>query len=427
MKDYQQALDWVHGLPPFSKRPGLERVRRLLDLLGNPQERLRFIHVAGTNGKGSVTTMCSSILREAGYRTGLYISPFVIDFRERFQIDGEMISKAEFTRLCQEVREGYETLRAQGILMNEYDVITALSLLYFHNHRCDIVCFEVGLGGLYDATNIIPPPEAAVIMKISYDHTAVLGDTLTAIAGEKAGIIKRGSVCVCYPDQEEEALAVIMEQCAQQGVPLILPNQSGIELKQEGLEGSSFCYDGQEYELALPGHHQVLNAVTAIETIRQLRDFQVSGEQLRRGLAKTTFPARMELLSQHPLLLLDGAHNANGVQALMQAVKKIEASPKIAVAGMLADKDYGAELALLSGAVDQLILTQVQSARAESLSRLQDAAQGHGYPVSVCEDLREAYELALKMAGADGLVVIFGSLFLASDLRRIILGKGKDC
>ena len=218
-----------------------------------------------------------------------------------------------------------------------------------------------------------------------------------------------------------------MEQCAQQGVPLILPNQSGIELKQEGLEGSSFCYDGQEYELALPGHHQVLNAVTAIETIRQLRDFQVSGEQLRRGLAKTTFPARMELLSQHPLLLLDAAHNATGVQALMQAVKKIEASPKIAVAGMLADKDYGAELALLSGAVDQLILTQVQSARAESLSRLQDAAQGHGYPVSVCEDLWEAYELALKMAGADGLVVVFGSLFLASDLRRIILGKGKDC
>lgn len=423
MNEYQQMLEWVHGLPSFSKRPGLERIRRLLGLLGNPQEKLRFIHVAGTNGKGSVTVMCANILREAGYRVGLYISPFVVDFRERFQIDGEMISQREFAGLCGEIRQAYEQLLREGLPMNEYDVITALSLLYFYRSRCDIVCFEVGLGGLYDATNIIPPPEAAVITRISYDHMAVLGDTLEQIAKEKAGILKRGSVCICYPDQDPEALGVIMEACARQGVPLVLPSRSGVKEAASGLQGSRFCYDGVKYHLGLLGGHQILNAVTAIETIRQLKRFRVTDEQMQSGLEKTRFPARMEILSQHPLVILDGAHNGNGVQALMDAVDSLGSSPKIAVAGMLADKDYGSEFRLLSGKVDALVLTQVRSERAETLGRLRQAAEGNGYPVYLQQDLRAAYDQARELAGKGGTVIAFGSLFLASDLRRLVLGE----
>lgn len=419
MITYQEAVEFIHQIPPFSSKPGLERIRRLLNRLGNPQNDLRFLHIAGTNGKGSAAAMCASVLREAGYRVGLYISPFVLDFRERFQIDGEMIREEELLELFCPVKAEYDWMMAQGYECNEYDFITALAFLYFQRNHCDIVCLEVGLGGRADATNIIPTPEAELIMRIDYDHMGILGDTLEEIAREKAGIIKPGSVCISYPQQEDEALAVLMERCAKTGSSLVLPAADSVELLQCDEDGTRFRYDGQEYALRLLGKHQALNAATVIEAIRSLKQFPVTQQQLKDGLYKTCFPARMEVMGRKPLILLDGAHNANGVRAMAETIRSLKCSPKIALMGVVRDKDYRRELNLLSGVVDHLVATEITSTpRGLSSFLLAKAAEGNGYAVTDCPDNRAALEYARKLAGEQGGIFVFGSLFLASDMRK---------
>ena len=241
---YEEALKEVNSRLRFGVKPGLERIEKLLTKLSNPQKKLKFVHVAGTNGKGTTCTLISSVLRKAGYVTGLYTSPYVIDFRERFQIDGEMISEEELTKEVELVSKAAKELESKGEAVTEFEFITALAFHWFAARHCDVVVLEVGLGGRFDATNVIDTPEAAAIMSISLDHTAILGDTLAKIAGEKAGIIKPGGRVVLYPTQAEEVKAVIQKTCEERGASLVIPRLEEAAVLGATLFGTEFAVDG---------------------------------------------------------------------------------------------------------------------------------------------------------------------------------------
>lgn len=300
--NYPETLAWIHGTERFGSRLGLGRMGRLLHCMGDPHLKVPYIHVAGTNGKGSTTTMIASALTAGGFKTGKFISPFILEFRERMQIDGEMIPEETLAALATRLRPIAEEFKAAGDPPTEFELVTVLGLTWFAEAGCDIAVLEVGLGGRLDATNIIPPPLVAVITRIDYDHTAILGDTLAAIAGEKCGILKRGGTVICYPDQEEEALAVIRRRAKEEDDPLILPDRTALTVLSADLTGSRILYRGQEIFIPLPGPHQVLNTITAVEALNALSSsrFALPPSAIAAGIAAARFPARLELLRQSP-------------------------------------------------------------------------------------------------------------------------------
>ena len=334
--NYQESEAFIHSFHRFTKEPGLNGIRTLLSLLGEPQKKLRFIHIAGTNGKGSTTVMCASILREAGYRTGMFVSPYVLTFRERIQVDGQMIPEEEIAKLCEKIQLAVEKMTQSGIAPAEFEVVTALGMLWFAKQNCDVVCLEVGLGGRLDATNVIDQSLVSVICAIGYDHTQILGDTLQKIAFEKCGILKPGGICVSYPQQDPEALAEIMAQCAQKENCLIIPNAKSVEICTESILGSRFYYHGLTFELPLAGRHQIYNFLTAFSAIEavKLQGFAISDKNITDGIAKVVFPARMEQISVEPLVILDGAHNLQGCEALAKAMP-LTPKKKVVIMGML--------------------------------------------------------------------------------------------
>lgn len=417
---YKFAENYIHSFTRFGSQLGLERMEKLLALMGNPQDKLKFIHIAGTNGKGSTVKMSASILEAAGYKVGMYISPFVIDFRERFQINGKMIEKSDFARLTEAVAVYVEQLAKIGHQVTEFEVITAIAFKYFEENHCDIVCLEVGLGGKYDATNVIKTPTAAIITSISLDHTEILGDTITKIAGEKAGIIKQNTDVVTYPLQEPDALAVFMEVCANTKSHLILPNAGGVELLEATVLGSKFRYDGITYSLGLAGLHQIYNAVGVIEAMKILRgkSFLITDENVKAGLKKAKFPARFEIMSKSPLIIVDGAHNKQAAASLALNLQKLTASPKVAIMGMMADKDFHAAVSLVAEQCSAIITIPVDNPRALDADSLADAAKefcGEVYPMV---DYDAALKKALGLAGPQGAVIICGSFYMASDMRK---------
>lgn len=419
-----EALAYIHARPKFSDRLGLDRISALLDLLGRPQERLKFVHVGGTNGKGSTVAMTANVLRQAGYRVGMFISPFVLDFRERIQVCGEMIPSEELVLLTQQVSGAVAVLERNGMTVNEFELVTAIGMLYFDKMHCDLVCLEVGLGGTYDATNVIAPPLAAVITSISLDHTQILGDSIEQIAREKAGIIKRGITVVSYPEQEIEALGVLYERCSKEQCRLVLPNIRAVQLLETGLQGSRFRYQETEYRIPLVGFHQVCNALVVIEVIELLREkgLLISDSHLKKGLETVSFPVRFETISRDPLTVIDGAHNPGGAKALSQILRENASDrKKIAVIGMLKDKSYQSLLAEIGPLCEQIIAVPVASPRALAPEELAQSARQYCKAVSVEYDYSTALRIAKEKAGREGLVLICGSLYLAADMRKILL------
>ena len=308
------AVEYIHSLGRFSGRPGLHRIRALCKALGDPQDRLRFVHLAGTNGKGSTATMIASALQAAGLRTGLYTSPYLVQFYERIRIDGSMISSDDLAHFSERVAVACESLTLpEGETIGEFEFTTAVAFLYFVEQGCDIVVLETGLGGRCDATNVIRSPEVCVITPISLDHMAVLGDTVAEIAGEKAGIIKPGADVVCANGQEEDALAVLRHVTASQGA-VWHESADTLRVLRCDLNGSAFVCDGQGYTIAMPGRHQLQNASTALRTLDalRLRGWDIPIEAAVRGLARARIAGRLERVVDAPLVLLDGAHNAAG-------------------------------------------------------------------------------------------------------------------
>lgn len=423
MLTYEQSLEFIHGIARFGSKPGLRRVRMLLERMGNPQDRLRCIHVAGTDGKGSTCTMLSHIYAEAGYKTGLYISPYVVDFRERIQLNNAMIPKGELALSATTVKSHWEALDAIGETPTEFEVVVAIAVDYFVRMQCDLVVMEVGMGGRFDATNIIPVPLCSVITHISMDHMEYLGDTIEKIAMEKCGIIKAGSNAqtVCYPDQDPAAMVVIREQSTEKGNPLHIAGAA--ETLRADLFGSDFRYGGKEYHVPLAGPHQVCNAVTAIEAVKAVRlsGFAVSDAQIAAGMAAAHFPSRVEAVGRDPLVLLDGGHNPAEAQALAKTLEMLVGRRIHAVVGMLADKDVDACMAAVLPHCADMTAVTPNYPRALPAEELAAIARKYCGDVRMGEDLRAVLTDAYARCDSGDVLLCCGSLYLSSEMRPILL------
>ena len=426
--DYIQAKEYIHSLLKFGSNPGLERIRALTELMGNPQDGLKYIHVAGTNGKGSVCTMLSNIFRKAGYRTGLFMSPYVIDFCERIQVDNVPVDGAELGKLVEKIKPLCEQCAENGLQPTEFEVITALAFRYFRDKNCDIVILETGLGGLYDSTNIIKNPLVSVITQISIDHTSVLGNTTAEIAVQKCGIIKPDGITVTIPTQDEAALTVIMSHAAQKRNRLIMPGANSAEILKMDAGGTTFTYGDLTVELPLLGRHQVANAVTAIEAARaaaSVSSLKISDGDIISGIKSSSIPARVQLVSSDPPVLVDGAHNENGAQALEEALKHYFKNKKLtAVVGILRDKKYNEMLRHTGYLFERMLTVTPDNPRALTASELAQAASKVCGNVSAAGSVREALKLAVSGCGDDSAVIVYGSLYLAGEVLKLLGEKG---
>ena len=426
MMTYEQAVEKIHSLLTFGSRPGLDRMRIFLERLGNPQDKLKYIHIAGTNGKGSVCAVLSAVLAEAGYKTGLFISPYITDFRERIQINNQMISKEILADAVEKTFPIIEKLREDGVIITEFEYVNALQFYIHANESCDLVVLETGMGGLLDCTNTILPPLCSVITTIGLDHTAILGSTIEEIALQKCGIIKSGSVAVTSR-QTEGVMSVIECTCNSRNVPLFKSEGAEIKVISESLESTVFEYDGEELELHLVGEHQLENAKTALTALKALCDsgkINVSKKALKSGVAKAVNPARLELMRKNPVVLLDGAHNPNGIEALSNAVKKYLPNQKrLCLMGMLADKDSAGSIKLLEGLFEEVITVTVHNPRTLTAQELAEKCRQHFPVVTAFDDNKKALDYALKKAEKEKIpLVICGSLYLAGELRPYLLG-----
>lgn len=428
----QQAIEALHALPRMGQgAPGLARMQNLCDHLGNPEKELQCIHIAGTNGKGSLAAMTSSILTAAGYKTGLTISPYVVDFRERFQIDGEMIPPRTLANLTEKVLDAIDAIEAEGGEKPvEFEAVTALAFLWFAREKCDLVVLETGLGGRCDATNVVPHKLVAAITKIGYDHMEVLGDTLDKIAAEKAGIIKEGTVVVNYPDQPAEAMGPILTAAAEAHTSIITPDKDDLTLLRGKRLENRIDYGGYRAALGLPGTHQANHAAMAVEIALALwREFgyDISDDAILQGLADARMPARIEVLRRHPLLLLDGCHNPDGAKMLAATLTRADFEENlVGVLGVLADKDYKDMLSDLAPCFAKVYTVTPNCPRALSAEELQEEARFHT-DAEAADSVADAIRKAVDYADENNLagVVVCGSLYLAAEARPLLLKEAE--
>ena len=428
----QQAIEALHALPRMGQgAPGLARMQNLCDHLGNPEKELQCIHIAGTNGKGSLAAMTSSILTAAGYKTGLTISPYVVDFRERFQIDGEMIPPRTLANLTEKVLDAIDAIEAEGGEKPvEFEAVTALAFLWFAREKCDLVVLETGLGGRCDATNVVPHKLVAAITKIGYDHMEVLGDTLDKIAAEKAGIIKEGTVVVNYPDQPAEAMGPILTAAAEAHTSIITPDKDDLTLLRGKRLENRIDYGGYRAALGLPGTHQANHAAMAVEIALALwREFgyDISDDAILQGLADARMPARIEVLHRHPLLLLDGCHNPDGAKMLAATLTRADFEENlVGVLGVLADKDYKDMLSDLAPCFAKIYTVTPNCPRALSAEELQKEARFHT-DAEAADSVADAIRKAVDYADENNLagVVVCGSLYLAAEARPLLLKEAE--
>ncbi|MGX8702263.1 bifunctional folylpolyglutamate synthase/dihydrofolate synthase [Caproiciproducens sp.] len=424
MITYEEALQKIESLLRFGSRPGLERVEKLLALLGNPQDRLKFVHVAGTNGKGSTCALIASVLKKSQYQTGLFISPFVTDFCERMQINGERIGREELSALVEKIFPLVERMAENGEIITEFELITALAMEWFAENRCDIVVLEVGLGGRLDATNVISTPLVSVITSISLDHTAILGDTLSKIAYEKCGIIKENGVTVCSPGQAPEALAVIRSTAEERKNRFVPADTDSVEVLSMNLSGTGLEYRGLLVSLPFLGEHQIRNAVTALAAIEELKKqgYQIADHSIEAGFSSASFPARMEVLSADPLIVLDGAHNPGGTAALAKAAGKYFGDRKIiAIVGMLADKDVVGAVRNFTGLFSKVFTLAPPGPRALDAQSLAEHFRKIGADAEPAQTADAALAKAFSLLDGNSALLICGSLYLAGDLRPRVL------
>ncbi|MBQ7809978.1 MAG: bifunctional folylpolyglutamate synthase/dihydrofolate synthase [Clostridia bacterium] len=424
---YQEALEKIHSLNKFGSRPGLDRVKRLLSDMGNPQDEVKYIHVAGTNGKGSVCAVISSVLKSAGYKTGLFISPFITDFCERIQINSTPIPHDKLSELTEYVFSFVEKLNKEDIIITEFEFVTAVCFEYFKREKVDLAVLETGLGGLLDCTNVIKQNLCSVITSISLDHTDILGETIEEIAEQKCGIIK--DTCpVVSSEQIEKAARVIKNIAIRHNSPLLFSTDIKVNTVDESIDGTTLEFNGMNLELSLIGEHQVKNARTALATLAVLTkdaDIKISKDAMLQGFKNAVNPARFEVLRKEPLIILDGAHNADGMLAFSKAVKKYTPNQKrVLLMGMLSDKDSLTSSEYIEGLFVSAFTVPVSNPRTRSAENMALILKKHLEDVTVCntpfEGFDKAYEKAKKENAA---LIICGSLYLAGELRPYILKK----
>lgn len=423
---YEDALSFIHGALKLGSKLGLSNIRELLRRIGSPHEKLRFIHVAGTNGKGTVTTSLAAVLTAAGYRTGAYTSPFVYRFNERIQIDGKEASDEAIAKSTFVVKEAAEAMVRDGMAHpTEFEIVTAVGMLCFLEAGCEFVALEVGLGGRLDATNAIENPLCTAICAIGYDHMQYLGDSLSLIAAEKCGILKEGVPVVVYREQPEEAMAVISQKCKEKNAPLFIAD-AATSIEKTHL-GSRFSIEGYpELFIPLPGEHMIKNVCVTLGIIAVLREkgISISNEAVREGFLKVRHRGRLETVSEDPLFILDGAHNDDGIAALASAVKTLFSGKKIVfITGMLEDKEYEKAMEKTGGLSDFTITVTVPSPRALSASALAASAAPYHKSVMAAESIPEAVRAAY--AENPDVIIAFGSLYMLGDVYGALCAAGK--
>ncbi len=422
--NYAETLKYINSFNMFAPKAGFDNLKSLLKLMGDPQCKLKFVHVAGTNGKGSTSAMISNITREAGYKTGLFISPYIICFRERMQINGEMISEQELCDCTKYVKKFIESNPVSNKIITQFELITAIAFEWYNRNSCDVVCLEVGLGGRFDATNVIECPIVQVITSISYDHTAILGNNLSEIAYEKAGIIK-GSATVIYPLQDEEAMRVLLRCCYEKNSIPVIPDTNKLKNVDPSWMVETFSYNDICFHKKIPGNFQVYNAITAYHAAVELRrqGYNIEYINIVDGISNTVFPARMELLSKEPLVILDGAHNLSGATALAETIKGVNCKKINIMIGVLADRNYEEMLEIILPLADNVIAVAPNSPRALDVITLSAVAKKHCNNTFIATKYEEALELALSKTSLGDALIICGSLYLASDMRDYIINK----
>jgi len=424
--NYEEAMEYIQNTAKFGSNLGLERTEKILELLGDPQDKIKCIHVAGTNGKGSTTAMITRILLEAGYRTGMYTSPYLEEFEERIQVDGTNIPKEDLARVVTEVSEAVEKVIGLGYdHPTEFEIITCAMFKYFCDVDVEYAVVEVGLGGRLDSTNVMTPV-LSVITSISLDHTGVLGDSLSEIAAEKAGIIKRGVPVVSYP-QEEEAGKVIEDACRKLGCELItVQPDSGEFLEARSLAQKIRIRTAKgtyEPELSLLGKHQILNCAVAVSAAEKLQELglRIRKDDIMSALAKVKWIGRLEVLKKEPLVVIDGAHNIEGITLLNESLKTYFSYDRLVlIIGILKDKQVEDMIGVIAPQAHRVIAVTPNSGRAESAEELNEVILGFNGNSEACDDYSEAFEKALGYAGKDDMILVCGSLYMIGDMRKVI-------
>jgi dihydrofolate synthase/folylpolyglutamate synthase len=419
---YEEALTYIHSTPNFARGASLGRITALLRELGNPQEKVKFVHIAGTNGKGSTAAMLASILQAAGYRTGLYTSPYLEKFNERMRLNGASIGDDALAQLTGPLKAAVERLEAQGMESpNEFERVTALALCWYAQAGAEIVVLEVGLGGRYDATNVIAPPEACAITSISLDHTAVLGNTVEEIAQEKGGILKAGTPCVLSSDQPEGVRQVIRTIAGEVGAPLVESGQEQISVTRRDLTGLTFTWLGRSLHLPLLGEYQAHNVCTVLNLVEclRLRGWDIPLSAVAEGLEQVVWPGRLELMGNR--YLLDCGHNPGGISALCGELDTTFAGrPIVTVMGMLRDKAYEGCLKAVARRSGAFFAVSPPSPRALPVEDIGTVAATCCSKVTSCTSIHQALQLAEAEAGAQGLVVVCGSIPLVGEARGFL-------
>ena len=417
MMTYEEALNYIHGISWTFCKPGLERTRELCGRMNNPQDRLKFIHVAGTNGKGSFCSMLTSVLMASGLKVGTYTSPYILRFNERMQVDGEPISDGMLAEICEEIRPHADAMADRP---TEFELITVIAFEFFRRMKVDVVVLECGMGGRLDSTNVIVNPLLSVITGISLDHTAFLGDTVEKIAAEKAGIIKSSSP-VIYGGEDDSARAIIEAKAEEFGSPYYEVDYSCLNITKSDLSGTNFDYKSHTgMHISLLGSYQPRNASLVLSAIEVLRSVGISipEKSVKAGLSAAKWRARFEVVSKNPLIIFDGAHNPEGVEAAVLSIKEYFHGKKIiAISGVLSDKDYeyiGGEIASVAKMAYTITPSNPRALLSTEYAKIYEK---NGVSATPCESIDEALALAKDEAMKENTPIIcLGSLYTYGDV-----------
>lgn len=420
----EQAIAYIHSVCWKGSIPGLGRTQELLEKMGNPEKKLKFVHIAGTNGKGSTAAMTASILRKAGYRTGLYTSPYIYRFHERIQVDGVEISDEDLTEITEYVKPLADSMAQSP---TEFELVCCIAFEYFYRKKCDIVVLEVGMGGAWDATNVIEVPEVAVITNIGLDHTEYLGDTVEKIAETKSGIFKPHGHGVVYRSTPSVE-AVYERVCAERDVSLRKADFDGLVLKAHTLEGQVFdCGSRKNLVLPLLGDHQLNNASVVLSIADTLigEGWKISEQNIYDGIRDVRWPGRFDIVCRKPLFIIDGGHNPQCIEALVKNIRDYLAGKKVvALTGVLADKDYADMYKPVMPLVDRFVCITPPNPRKLEAEQLAQYLRQAGAQAQASESILDGVKKAMDLAGEDGVVLCFGSLYSIGGIRDALKDLG---
>ena len=420
----EQAIAYIHSVCWKGSIPGLGRTQELLEKMGNPEKKLKFVHIAGTNGKGSTAAMTASILSKAGYRTGLYTSPYIYRFHERIQVDGVEISDEDLTEITEYVKPLADSMAQSP---TEFELVCCIAFEYFYRKKCDIVVLEVGMGGAWDATNVIEVPEVAVITNIGLDHTEYLGDTVEKIAETKSGIFKPHGHAVVYRSTPSVE-AVYERVCAERDVSLRKADFDGLVLKAHTLEGQVFdCGSRKNLVLPLLGDHQLHNASVVLSIADTLigEGWNISEQNIYDGVRDVRWPGRFDIVCRKPLFIIDGGHNPQCIEALVKNIQDYLAGKKvIALTGVLADKDYADMYKPVMPLVDRFVCITPPNPRKLEAEQLARYLRQAGAQAQASESILDGVKKAMELAGKDGVVLCFGSLYSIGGIRDALKDLG---